>query len=194
MVRVDVKTIQRAQRGDLRSFDALVDQCYGMVYNLAYRLLGDSDRACDATQDAFVRAYSGLREFRLDASFTTWLYRIATNVSLDELRRRQRGPEEQSLTPAEDEEERPPVDPPNGGPGPLRQVEAAERQELVHAALQQLSEDHRTVIVLFDLQGLSYEEAGAVLGVPLVTVKSRLNRARLSLKAQLAPHRELLES
>jgi RNA polymerase sigma-70 factor (ECF subfamily) len=194
MVRVEQKTIRRAQRGDLRSFDALVSQCYAMVYNIAYRLLGDAERASDATQEAFVRAFTGLPRFRLDSSFTTWLYRITTNVCLDELRRRQRGPAEESLAPDDEDEARPPVDPPNGSPGPDRQTETAERQELVHSALQRLSEDHRAIIVLFDLQGLSYDEVSAVLGVPLGTVKSRLNRARLSLKEQLAPHRELFET
>ncbi len=193
MLRVDAGIIRRAQGGDTASFDVIVDQCYAMVYNIAYRLLGDSDWACDATQEAFVRAFNGLPNFRRDASFTTWLYRIATNVSLDQLRRRRRWLAEQSLTP-DAEEEGPAPDPPDGQPGPNGRAETAERREIVHAALRRLSDDHRTIIVLFDLQGLSYEEVSEVLGVPLGTVKSRLNRARLSLKQQLAPHLELFET
>jgi RNA polymerase sigma-70 factor (ECF subfamily) len=129
----------------------------------------------------------------LDSSFTTWIYRVVTNVCLDRLRRQQRGPFETSLTP-EDEDGNPGVrDVPNGSPGPAGRAEQHERVAAVHAALQRLSAEHRAIIVLFDLHGLAYQDVARALDLPLGTVKSRLNRARLALRAELQPCRELFE-
>jgi len=160
-----------------------------MAYATAYRLIGDPDAACDATQDAYVRAYASLRTFRGNSTFSTWLYRIVVNVSLDLLRRRARAPE--PLTAAFDEEEPREIEVVDHSADPQRDVERRERQAVVLKALQRMSEDHRTVLVLFDLNGLAYEEIAEVLQVPLGTVKSRLNRARLAMRDAIREDAEL---
>ncbi len=155
-------------------------------------MLNNEDEACDATQEAFVRAYNSIHSFRRDASFATWLYRIAMNVCLDRLRRRGREAatlhlisetsDENSLRDIPDETNDPPIE-----------AIKTQRQALVQQALAELTSEHRAVIVLYDLQGLSYEEIATALGVPIGTVKSRLNRARLALRTRLEPHLELFE-
>lgn len=183
--------IRRAQKGATVSFDRLVDAYYSTVYNIAYRMLGDSQTAADATQVAFLKAFEALPGFRGDAAFKTWLYRIVVNVCLDEIRRREHQP--LSLTTEEDEGEPPLVerDVPDESDEPAGLVEQRERQEIVHLALARLPEDFRAIIVLYDLNGLSYQEIGEALQIPLGTVKSRLNRARHALREQLEPNLEL---
>lgn len=183
--------VERSRAGDRASFDALVRRYYALAYNLAFRMLSDPDRAADATQAAFVRAYRAMPRFRQEANFSTWLYRIVTNVCLDALRRPERG--EQSLTVA-DEEEGPrleEIDIPDRAADPAHTAEQRERQEVVQEALKQLRDDHRAIVVMYDLQGMAYEDIARVLRVPLGTVKSRLNRARHALKEALASRHEL---
>jgi RNA polymerase sigma-70 factor (ECF subfamily) len=155
-------------------------------------MLNNEDEACDATQEAFVRAYGAVHTFRRDASFSTWLYRIVINVCLDRLRRR--GRERDSLRllsdTADDDSVR---DIPDERNDPEAEALKTQRQALVQEGLAGLTSEHRAVIVLYDLQGLSYEEIGAVLAVPVGTVKSRLNRARLALRTRLEPHLELFQ-
>ncbi len=158
-----------------------------MIYATAYRLTGDVELAADATQDAYVRAYNSLQTFRGSSSFSTWMYRIVVNVSLDALRRRSRAPE--PLTFADDEQERE-MDVADVSADPHTRAEMRELQQIIALGLQRLSDDHRAVLVLFDINGLSYEEIGEILDVPLGTVKSRLNRARLALRKLIAPQLE----
>jgi RNA polymerase sigma-70 factor (ECF subfamily) len=187
----DADLVLRCQDGDRGSFDELVRRHYALGFNTAFRMLGDRDLAADAIQAALVRAYKALPRFRQDATFATWLYRIVTNVCLDKLRQQEKSA--QSLTLPDGDgalEEREVAD---GHGGPAEGAERRERQTLVHDALQRLAPEHRAVLVLYDLQGSSYEEISAALEVPLGTVKSRLNRARHALKEKLMPHRELFE-
>ena len=174
--------ILRAQAGDRCSFDRLVETSYALVFNTAYRILGDRDAAADATQTAFVRAYRSLHTFRRSSSFTTWLYRIATNVCLDTVRRQAR--QAQSLTADDDQLTEREV--PDHRAEPERALLQGELQRAVHRALQRLSTEHRTVLVLYDLAGFSYEEIAEVLKLPLGTVKSRLNRARNALREEMS--------
>lgn len=182
--------VRRAQSGDSSSFDRLVEAHYATVYSTAYRMLGDSSSASDATQTAFLRAFEALDSFRGASAFGTWLYRIVMNVCLDELRKRRNQPV--SLVAEEEEEdsleER---DIPDEAEEPAGLVEQRERQAIVQAAIGQLPEDYRAIIVLYDIRGLSYQEISEVLEVPLGTVKSRLNRARHALRELMAPHLEL---
>ena len=174
----------------MAAFDALVDDCYALIYSSAYRMLNNEDDACDATQEAFVRAYNAMHTFRRDASFSTWLYRIAMNVCLDRLRRRGREAGTLRLL-SETDEEASVRDIPDDRNDPEAEAIKTQRQSLVQEGLAELTPEHRAVIVLYDLQGLSYEEIAGVLAVPVGTVKSRLNRARLALRTRLEPHLEL---
>lgn len=182
--------ILRAQSGDRRSFDQLVARAYPLVFNTAYRILGDYDSASDATQTSFVRAYRSLRTFRMSSSFTTWLYRIVSNVCLDMVRRRKR--HGQSLTLDSDEDTPTEREIPDERQQPEHMALESELQQAVHKAVGSLRMEHRVVLVLYDLAGFSYEEIAEMLKLPLGTVKSRLNRARLALRRELAEEPELI--
>ncbi len=184
--------IRRCQDGDRTSFDVLVRTYHALAYNVAYRMLNDPDAASDATQTAFVRAYRSIGSFRRDATFSTWLYRIVTNACLDRLRRKDRTSRSLSLVGDDGDGNPEDIDIPDSSHDPSDVAEQAERQAIVQGAISRLAPSHRAVLVLYDLSGLSYEQVAEALQVPLGTVKSRLNRARLALKEELAPHRELL--
>lgn len=178
--------IERWRDGDQRAFEDLVGRYEKKVYNLAYRMSGNADDASDLAQEAFVRVYTALPSFRGQSSFATWLYRIATNVCLDELRRRGRQPVlslDQPVAMDEGQVVRQTVDP---STGPLEELERGEVQAAVQRGISSLQPEHRAVIVLRDLQGLSYDEIAEALECSLGTVKSRLNRARLALRERLS--------
>ncbi len=158
---------------------------------MAYRMLANEEDACDATQDTFIRAFQSIHRFRADASVATWLCRIAMNVCFDRLRRRRRRGQPLRLVTEGDDDEEVVRDVPDEAADPALLAEQDERCELVAAKLAALSDEHRLVIVLYDLNGCSYDEMAEILGVPLGTVKSRLNRARLALRDSLEPHVEL---
>jgi RNA polymerase sigma-70 factor (ECF subfamily) len=170
----DQELITRSQAGDLGAFETLVRRHQDRIYNLTYRLTGNREDATDAAQDAFIRAYQALSRFRHAATFSTWLYRIATNAALDLLRRRP------AVPPVELSVDHPALSDPEA---------EAHRREIgrrVHAALSQVPPEFRAAVVLVDLQGLSYEEAARALDVPIGTVRSRLSRGRDAMRAQLA--------
>jgi RNA polymerase sigma-70 factor (ECF subfamily) len=190
----EIALIREAQRGDLESFNRLVLAYQSQVYNLAYRIFGESESAADAAQEAFLAAYRSLRGFR-GGSFRSWLLRIVTNACYDELRRRKRRPAA-SLEAMLDSE----LEPEDDGsfprePTPTRPEPALERAELSRAiqdCLNRLPDEFRMVAVLADVQGYDYAEISAAAGMPLGTVKSRLARARLRLRDCLQRFRELL--
>jgi len=183
--------IDSARKGDARAFNQLVLLYQRMAYNVAYRILGDRDAASDATQDAFLKAFKAMRRFR-GGSFKAWLLRIVTNACYDQLRRKQRRPAS-SLDdlPVEADHSRYMHDPAE------RPDEFVERQELsdtIQAAISTLPAEQRTVLVLSDVQGLSYKEVAEVTGLSLGTVKSRLSRGRARVRDYLMEQRELLPS
>ena len=187
----DEELISKSQQGDRQAFDDLVQRYYSLVYNVAFRMLGNADSASDATQMTVIRAYRALTQFRQDAAFSTWLYRIATNVCLDRLRQDERTAQSLTVINADGGQGLDELEVPDNHLDPAGVVERFERQTLVQDAINTLHPEHRAVVVLFDINGLSYEEISEMLEVPLGTVKSRLNRARLALKERLMPHMEL---
>ncbi len=186
--------IREASRGDLDSFNRLVLEYQEMVYNQAYRLLGDPDGAADAAQETFISAYHHLRSFR-GGSFKAWLLRIAANTCYDELRRQKRRPT-QPLEPVDEDEEE--IESPSWladpAASPEAQVEQQEVSQAIQDCLEGLPPEFRLAVVLVDLQGLDYAEASQAMGKPLGTVKSRLARARLRLQDCLHGFWELLPS
>jgi RNA polymerase sigma-70 factor (ECF subfamily) len=187
----DEALVQRCQQGDLEAFDLLMQHHETKVYNIAYRMLSHADDASDATQDIFIRAYHALPRFRGECAFSTWLYRIAVNTCLDTVRRRSRQQTVLESALVDEEEESDFVDNiPDAQPDPEKVLMQKEFQRIVHEAIQSLSETQRAVIVLYDLQGFSYEEVAQILHTSVGTIKSRLNRARLALKAKLEPWME----
>lgn len=181
---------RRVQQGDDGAFDRLVELCAPRIYNLAYRLLSDPEDARDAAQDVFIRVYQALPAFKWDAAFSTWLYRIATNVCYDELKRRRRYPLAFSelSEPGEDDST---LDHAASSDTTEELLLRREQQRTLEEAIATLPEHFRLVLVLYDLQGLSYQEIAEILRQNLGTVKSRLNRARHLLREKLATQREL---
>jgi RNA polymerase sigma-70 factor (ECF subfamily) len=184
--------IRAARSNDLDAFNRLVMAYQDLIYNQAYRMLGEGDSAADATQEAFISAYKNLRAYR-GGSFRAWMLRIVTNVCYDELRRRQRRPTT-SLEPLDDAGEE--IESPHwmADPGELPE-DKFDRTELSNAiqhCLEELPVDFRAAVILVDVQGLDYSEAAEAIGKPLGTVKSRLARARMRLRDCLQGFRELI--
>ena len=184
----DEALVQASRQGDLASFNLLVERYQGQVYNVALRMLRDSPAAEDVTQDTFLSAYRNISSYR-GGMFRAWLFRIATNAARDALRRRARRPATSLDTYMEGETT--PRDVPDPDSGPEEVALQHERQRVLGDLLMELPQDQRTVLVLSDVQGLSYEEIAQATGEALGTVKSRLSRARTRLRDLLRNHGEL---
>ena len=180
--------IQRCQQGEREAFDPLVLRYQGQAFAVALRMLGDYNEAKDVTQEAFVRAYQAIGSFRSEAKFSTWLLTIVTNLCRNRRRwwaRRKRYVITSLDDPVETEEGSVAQEIEDPSPTPADEAQRTELKQQLAAALGDLDEDSRAVVVLRDVQGLSYEEIAQVLRCRVGTVKSRLNRARLRLKAML---------
>jgi RNA polymerase sigma-70 factor, ECF subfamily len=181
----DRELVRRCQAGDLGAFEPLVDKYRERVWRLAYQLLRDREEAWDCAQEAFVRAYQSITAFRGQSAFYTWLFRITVNIATDRLRSRaararafgaEAVPEEEWARTAAD---------PQAGPEDVAQQ--VERRARIQAALDALPPKARTIIMLSDVEGLSYREIADVLNVPIGTVMSRLHNARKRLRGLLGP-------
>ena len=181
--------IAAARRGDTGSFNRLVSHYQDMVYNVAYRILGDADAAADASQDTFLSAYKAIANFK-GGSFKSWLLRITTNACYDQLRLHQRRPTSSLDAIYTD------TDPSshfiNGRETPEEHALRQELGQILQQAIHTLPPDQRVTLVLSDVQGLSYKEVSEVTRVSVGTVKSRLSRARARLRDRLMEQRELL--
>nr|AIA15056.1 RNA polymerase sigma factor, sigma-70 family [uncultured bacterium] len=182
--------IDRCKQGDRAAFDSLVRSHEKRVYNFAYRLCGNYDEANDVCADAFVRVFQAIRLFRGNANFSTWLFRIVINVYLDR-RKRARNKQHLSLEEYIDLEESVLVRQiEDTSPTPDRVAEDHERRDMLQGAITTLPDYQRAMIVLYHTEGKSYEEIAEMLSLPLGTVKSRMNRARLMLREKLEPLKE----
>jgi len=190
---LDKALIARCKQGDMSAFSELLARYEKRVFNFAYRMAGNYDDANDVAQEAFIRVFNSIGTFRGDANFTTWLYRIVTNVYLDE-RKKQKSHLHTSLEDyIELEENTVTRQIEDGNPTPDHLVETGERDDLLHWAIQELPEYQRVMVVLYHTQSKSYEEIAQIMNLPIGTVKSRLNRARLALREKLEPIRELFD-
>lgn len=187
------RLVDAARRGDGESFNALVRLYESRVYNLIYRMLGDTESAADTTQDTFILAYRRLNTFR-GGSFRSWLLRIATNASYDVLRVRKRRPAVSIDALVGENEEQAPFQFPDQQAGPEEQIAQKELAAALQRVLAQLPEDQRAVVVLSDIEGLAYEEIALITDTNLGTVKSRLSRGRARMRDLLrsGPTGELL--
>ena len=172
------RIIAQVCAGDTNAFEALVVAYQKQVYNLALRTVGNEEDAADMTQEVFLRAYRALGTFRGESKFSVWLYRLTTNVCIDFLRSRRRHPTV-SLTASEDDDEQPQFElPADESVGPEQQLTRSEMRRSVARGLDSLPDDARKILILRELDGLSYAEIGKVLHLEAGTVKSRLFRAR----------------
>ena len=172
----EILLISRARTGDREAFSALVEQYRDNVYRLAYRMCGNEYDADEAAQEAFVAAWRALPNFRGDAKFSTWLYRLTTNAAIDVMRREKR---RQTIGDGEM------IEVADESDSPQETVERTEQQEAVQKALATLSDEYREVLLLRYMEELDYAEIAEVLKLPSGTVKSRINRAKAALKTAL---------
>lgn len=175
--------IRSVLRGNVNDFEKLVTAYEKNVYNIVLRMVGDPDDAADMTQETFIKAYRALSGFRGDSKFSSWLYRIASNVCLDFLRSRSRHPQVSLSTV--DEDDRATFELPDMRQNPEEQLMKKLGMEAVRRGLEQLPEQQRQILVLRELGGLSYAELAQTLGLEEGTVKSRIFRARKRLCALL---------
>jgi RNA polymerase sigma-70 factor (ECF subfamily) len=177
----DAACVRRLQRGDTGAFEVLVQRHERTIFNLVYRMLGDYDDAAETSQEVFLSAYRAIGQFRGEANFSTWLYRIALNHATT--RRKSMSARQKRLVPIDGADM---VD--DVQAGPAESLEKKELRESVQRALNELEPEDAAVILLRDLQDVSYEDVARVLKIPVGTVKSRLHRARQALKARLAAY------
>lgn len=182
----DRQLVERAARGDREAFGALVQRHQDRVFNLSYQVVRNREDALDVAQEAFVKAFASLSSFKGDASFTTWMHRIVVNLAIDCLRRRRRGdatsyddrvavPEEGDVGPAARE-------------NPETTLGARQVRSLLSRGLEALPPTHRAVLVLREIEGLTYEEIARAVGCNVGTVMSRLFYARRKLQKALRLH------
>lgn len=176
----EAAVIQAVLDGDVNAYEALVKEYEKNVYNLALRMTGNSEDAADMAQEAFIKAYNSLTAFRGDSKFSVWLYRIVSNVCLDFLRSRSRK-QTVSLSTENDDGEEVELDIADETHSPEQLLDRSLTRDAVRRGLAALPPDHREILLLREIQGLSYEEIADVLGLEAGTVKSRIFRARKKL-------------
>ena len=180
----DETLVVMAQGGDTRAFDELVRRYREKVFRLCFKILRHEEDAAEALQDAFLSAYRGLANFKAESTFSTWLYRVATNASLMKYRKRRDGhvslEQSQSVNPDAEG-----LEIPDWTQHPLQDLLDAETREVMEDGVQRLPDDLRTVFLLRDIEGLSNAQAAEVLDLTVAAVKSRLHRARIHLRDRL---------
>ncbi len=184
MNSMDARLAKLARKGDRSAFGELVDLYKDKIFHLAYRMLGNKQEAEDVMQDTFLRVYKNLDKYDANQKFSTWIYRIATNLCIDRLRKRKwnfsldaeisdaEGLDWYSMLQSEE-------------PGPEKQILLSETQRQIRSAIGALPEKYRSVVVLRYLQDLSLQEISEVLGMPVTTIKTRVHRGREFLRKRL---------
>ena len=177
----DAECVRRVQQGDTDSFEVLVRRHEKAIFNLVYRLLGNYDEAAEVAQEVFLSAFKSIHQFRGEANFSTWLYRIGLNHA--STRRKSLQTSQQRHIPLDGTEVIA-----DGAVDPAKNVEHKEIQQRVQQALNSLDPEDARIVLLRDLQDIPYEDVAEMLDIPVGTVKSRLHRARQALKTSLAPY------
>ncbi len=182
------KLVQRARKGDLEAYNELVRRYQERIYATVYHMTANHEDASDLAQESFIKAFQALRSFKGDSSFFTWVYRIAVNKTINFLKQRKN----RTILSLDDVDLNTEHDPDLvaliSQKTPRRDLNLAELQEKLNAAMQKLSEDHRLVIVLHDIQGLSHEEISKIMDCNIGTVRSRLFYARQQMQGYLADY------
>lgn len=184
----DREFIEGFLKGEEACFDKIVLKYKGVVFNFCFRMLGDYEEALDVSQDIFIKVYGSLKNFRHEARFSTYLYRIVVNFCKNRLKAMQRSRKKRAFSlddPVKTEEGEIKRDIADGNPGPREILDSKEDKGAVEEAVNSLNGEHREIIILREIEGLSYEDIADILKLDMGTVKSRLNRARVSLKEKL---------
>lgn len=183
--------IERSQNGDLESFEKLIEEYQILAFNIAYKMTSNKEDASDMTQEALIKVFKSIKSFRFDSSFSTWLYRIVTNSCIDMMRKNSKIKTYSLDKPIEGDEGTYQRELPDNKDLPDEILEKREKREAVHRAIGKLPDKYRIMIVLRDIQDFSYEEISEVTELPIGTVKSRISRARNTLKEILSKDMEL---
>ncbi len=186
----DDQLVRRSQKGDIDAFEQLIAKYQQKIYNIAYRLMANSHDASDLAQEALIKVYKSIGSFRLDASFSTWIYHIVTNVCRDELRKRNRHQVISLDEPIAGSDGEITREVPDLANCPEYTYEQKESEEYIQSLINSLNPEYRMVLVMRELMGFSYEEIAGELNITLGTVKSRLNRARKYLKDKINEERK----
>lgn len=191
-ISAETQLIERAKQQDESAFDQIVNLYADKLYNYIVRMLGNPHDAEDVLQEVFLRAYQGLPTFDGRASLSTWLFRIAHNLCIDHYRKQERRVKTVSIYQDNSDEADEGTEewefPDTQTPDPMQAVLDKELQELVERALENLSPKLKSVLLLYDVEGLSYEEISQSLGIPMGTVKSRLHMARSEIQKKVAAY------
>ncbi len=182
----DLALVVQTREGNRDAFAALVGRYQERVVNICARGVGDADAAHDVAQEVFIKAYRGLERFQGDSRFFTWLFRIATNEAISARRKRSRHDRVRSLDGGAGGDDERRQDPPDTTYEPSAEAMRHDEQAVVQRAIAELDDEQAQVILLRDIDGLSYQEIAEVLQAPIGSVKSRIHRARLALKDRLA--------
>ena len=175
-----MRIVRKVLAGDVNAFEQLVIENQKSVYNLALKIMKNESDALDLSQDVFLKAYTNLENFRGDSRFSVWLYRLAYNACIDASRKSKAGMNV-SLTVQDEDSESAELDLADNKPLPEEETERRETQREVQAAIQELPEEQRRIIVMREFSDMAYEDIAASLGISVGTVKSRLSRARKNL-------------
>jgi RNA polymerase sigma-70 factor, ECF subfamily len=184
----DAALIREIQDGDLAAFDPLVIKHKDKLFNMVYWFLGDYQEANDCSQEIFIKVFKGIKKFRFESSFSTWLYRIAINTCKNKLKSSAYRWKKRTVpieNPESSKEGNRSYEIQNNAPSPANELEKKEKIMRIQKAVNSLPQEQNRVIVLRDIQGLTYQEIADITGLNLGTVKSRLARARMALKNKL---------
>ncbi|QAT42891.1 RNA polymerase sigma factor [Aminipila luticellarii] len=173
--------IKRAKEGDEGSFETLLLSCKGKAYNIALRYVKDENDAMDVLQESFIKIFRHLKNFNEESKFETWVYRIVVNACYDFLRKKKKKYREVSME-SEDHPAGAELDIPDGAPPPEEMMLNREESAYILTCLDKIPEEHKKIIILRDITGLSYEQISEILECSIGTVKSRISRARKNLK------------
>lgn len=190
----ETELIAAARAGNQDAFAQLVEANQGRIYNLTLRMTGNPEDAADVTQEAFLSAWRALPNFQGESSFATWMYRLASNATIDFLRREKRRREHTPSVSIDAESEGQKLEISDIRYSPEASLERAELRAAIERGLSELSDAHRAVLILRELEGLSYQEIARTLDLEEGTVKSRIARARLELRKLLLSYGNFLPS
>ncbi len=185
--------IRSAQEGNALAFEQLIAEHQKRIFSIAYRIAGNTEDAADMAQEVLIKIFRNLKNFRGDSKFSTWLYRVATTTCLDEQKKQRRHTTFSLDETIDTKDGNIATDPVDTGPTPEESLERKMMQQAIHQAIGKLKKEHQKVILLREVQGLSYEEIATILHCSEGTVKSRINRAREQLKKILLQNRELFQ-
>lgn len=192
LTHYESKLIKRCKAGDVDSFEELIEKYQLMAYNIAYKLLNNQEDAKDVTQEALIKVFKSISKFRGDSNFSTWIYRVVYNTTIDYIRKQKNNNNTLSIDKEiEGKDGSFKGDIVDDTNIPEKVYEEKEKKDMVHKALNSLPENYRTVLILRDIHYFSYDEISEITKLPVGTVKSRINRGRQKLKEILLKSTEL---